>query len=236
MKISEENIEIQKKIGYFFKEIKLLQEALIHTSYANECDIPYNYERFEFLGDSVLELVVREKFFNAFPEKDEGFLSGMKGYYVSGEYLSRIAKKMDLGKYLMLGCGEKNKKDNKRKSLHADLIEAIIGAVYIDGGIKAAKPVIEIFFNEVFENIRDAQSDYNYKNKLQMLTAKKIGEYPEYEIYEKFDRGKKSFIAKIFLGDQYLAQGFGDSKKEATKIAAKKAYNTFKKKHGDLQE
>ena len=234
-KVEKELLEIQEIVGYYFKDISYLRRSRIHSSYSHQHNLRESYERLEFLGDSVLELILREEFFRFFKDKDEGFLSRLKGYYVSKNYLARIIIKYGLDKYVLLGKSEKRKSRDENKSIYADFFESLLGAIYLDGGLEAARKVVKFMFKDLLSDLSHAEADYDYKNRLRSLSHKLKGVSPEYEIYEFNDKGKK-FMAKIFIKGEFYGLGRASNKKEATQIAAKEAYYNLKKEDNGKQK
>jgi len=221
---------LEKAIEYCFKDKKLLLKALTHTSYAHEnvSEFIAHNERLEFLGDSALGLVIAEYLFERFPERREGKLSLMKSWLESETQLALVANEIELGSYLFLGVGEEKSSGRKRTALLADALEALIGAVYLDGGIHAAKNLILRLFENYLEEIDAEAKKINYKNLLQMKLQRKKKGIPEYFLSssEGPDHDKQ-FIVEVKLGEKILGKGQGKSKKEAEMYAAEKALELF---------
>lgn len=217
--------DLQKKIGYRFKNKNLLTEALTHSSYANEHKakhIKYN-ERLEFLGDAVLSIVVSDYIFKNCPELPEGELTKLRASLVCEKSLFEFAKKINLGQYLILSKGEKNNGGANRPSIVSDAFEALIAAIYIDGGIEPASKhilnfVIPAIKNATNKKIRD------YKTTLQEIIQKNPGEQLEYVlIKESGPDHNKHFVVEVHLNSNVIGKGGGKSKKEAEQQAAREA-------------
>lgn len=225
-----ENI-IEKKIGYTFKNPDLLQLACTHRSYWNEHkeELQGHNERLEFLGDSVLGLLIAEHLYQTLPEKDEGTLSKMRADIVSADPCSKNLKKLGLESFLLLGKGEKMNQGKGRETILADFFEALIGAIYLDGGFEAAKKFV---FTHFLQEIKKCilKPSRNWKADLQDYAQKKYQETPIYEVLE--ERGpahKKQFHVAVLILGKRVGDGIGSSKKEAQMIAAKAALNEIEK-------
>ncbi len=215
--------EFEKKIGYTFKNKDLLYEALSHSSYANE----YRHgrssnERLEFLGDSVLSIVVSVHLFTHFKHLPEGELTKIRASLVCENALFEFSKKIDLGKYILLGKGEENSGGRERPSIVSDAFEAVIAAVYLDGGMEPAKKHILHFL------ARDVSTHHilfkDYKTTLQEVIQQNKDETLNYVIVgEKGPDHNKVFEAEVHLNSNVVGRGVGRSKKQAEQEAAKEA-------------
>ena len=210
--------ELEVKIGYKFKNINLLRTALTHSSYGNEHDVDYN-ERMEFLGDAVLELAMSKRLYDAI-HLDEGVLTKTRAKAVCEQALDLYASKIDLKEYLLLGKGEEQTGGRNRSAIIADALEALLGAVYLDGGFVEAQSLIERLFipylNEVLK-YRDYKSLLQEKLQSEKRTIR-------YEIVK--DEGpanNKVFEAVVYMDEILMGRGVGKSKKEAQQNAAKDA-------------
>jgi ribonuclease-3 len=166
--------ELENKIGYIYKNRKLLQQAMTHTSYINEQKMNKldSYERIEFLGDAVLEMISSEYFYQYYPKTLEGELTKIRARAVCESSLAITAAKLDLGKYLLLGKGEERTGGRKKDSINADVVEAIIGSIYLDGGIKEAKRFI---FKYVLNDLEKKQLFYDAKSiVMEIIQTNKI--------------------------------------------------------------
>lgn len=214
-----DNKELEEKIRYTFKEKKLLNKALTHKSYSVERKINYHNERLEFLGDSVVGLVVSEYLLNKYQDKDEGFLSKMKSYIVSSKNLYRWAKIIEIDKYIKLSRAEMLMGGKSKNQILANAFEAVIGAVYMDGGFENAKKIlISLLDSNHYAPILD------YKSHIQEYSQKKYKMLPFYKVVSQSGPDhKKNFVVALYINNQYIAEGEGNSKKEAEQNAAKKA-------------
>ncbi len=210
--------ELQNKLNYHFKNIDLLKEALTHSSYANEHNLKSN-ERLEFLGDAVLELAMSKHLFNII-NLDEGVLTKTRAKAVCEEALDLYALKIDLPKYLMLGKGEEATGGRKRPAIIADMFEATLGAVFLDGGFDAAYKIVETFALPYYESVlsfKDYKSILQEKLQSEKRTIK-------YEIVSDVGPANdKTFEAVVYMDDILMGRGYGKTKKEAQQNAAKAA-------------
>lgn len=216
--------EFEKKIGYSFTNKHLIQQALSHSSYANEKKRPNgSNERLEFLGDSVLSIVVSDYLYKHLTSVAEGDLTKLRASLVCEKSLHIFAKQIDLGNYLLLGKGEENTGGRERPSILADAFEAVIAAIYLDGGIEAARKHILRFIPDDLENgCKQAFSDF--KTVLQEVVQKNPEEKVEYVLIgEEGPDHNKRFVVEVMLNSQVIGKGKGRSKKEAEQIAAKEA-------------
>ncbi|MGF7057252.1 ribonuclease III [Brassicibacter mesophilus] len=227
--------EIQQKIGYKFKNINLLNWALTHSSYANEhkrFNITYN-ERLEFLGDSVLGLVVSDYIFTKYPNYPEGDLTKLRATVVCEPSLSFVARKINLGKYLLLGKGEEVTGGRERVSILADAFEAVIGAIYLDGKLGNARKFVLKYLSVVIEKaVNGGELFTDYKTQLQEKLQKKTKSKIEYKVVlEEGPDHNKIFHTEVSVKNKVLGVGVGKSKKEAEQNAAKRALNRMDEKN-----
>ena len=216
-------VELEQKIKYEFKNIELLKKALTHTSYAYERGVESN-EKLEFLGDSILEFISSEYLYLNYPKLKEGEMTKVRATVVCESSLYKIAKKLEFGKYLYLGKSELATGGNDRQAILADSVEAIIAAIYMDGGIEPAKKFIVENFESEIENASKNVGQKDYKTvlqeKLQIHGDVKI----EYIIInEKGPDHDKTFEAEVRCNSKKLATGTGKTKKQAEMKAAEKA-------------
>ena len=227
--------EFEKRIGYTFGSHDLLRRALTHKSYSHEAkaDNVRHNETFEFLGDSVLGFVIGDLLFQHFPHLDEGALSKMKAFLVSAPSLAAKARDYGMGDAIFLGVGEEKTGGRKKDSLLANLFEAVIAAIYLDGGIGPARQLIERSFVDDIGRID--QQDllfHDYKTALQELAQGRGLQLPEYNVVDEVGPDHdKTFVVEVKLGS-LVARGEGSSKKEAQQQAAKKAMNEFSERYG----
>jgi ribonuclease-3 len=227
--------EFEQRIGYAFTERELLRRALTHKSYSHEAkdlDVRHN-ETFEFLGDSVLGFVIGDMLFRHFPTLDEGALSKMKAFLVSAPSLAAKARHYGMGEVILLGVGEEKTGGRKKDSLLANLFEAMIAGVYLDGGVEAARKLIERAFQQDITDIDQQDLLFqDYKTALQELAQGKGLSLPDYNVVgEVGPDHDKTFIVEVKVGS-LNARGEGSSKKEAQQQAARQALGEFGEKYG----
>ncbi len=215
--------EFEKHIGYRFKNLDLLNEALTHPSFLNEKQIKdqAHYERLEFLGDSVLSLVVCSHIYGEFPHYDEGGLSDVKSHVVSERSLTIVAKRMGLGKYILLGSGEARTGGRRKSSILANVFEAVIGSIYLDGSFKKAQNFILRFAeNDIVVHPPDREAS-NFKGRLQKMAQYYLGADPHYRVVaEKGPSHARIFEVEVHVKKLKLGLASGRSKKEAEQKAA----------------
>lgn len=215
--------ELEKKLGYTFHDKKLLLQALTHSSYANEMRIlkTEDYERLEFLGDAVLELVSSDFLFSKYPTMPEGQLSKLRASLVCEPALAEAARRISLEKYFLLGKGEEATGGRHKESIACDIIEAILGAIYKDSGIEEAKKLI---FTYILDDIEQKKLFYDAKSTLQELAQSKYKQPLAYRvIYEEGPEHDKAFGVEALLGERVVGKGEGRSKKAAEQQAAYEA-------------
>ncbi len=209
-----------------FQDLRLLNLAFTHTSYANECKGEVdNNERLEFLGDSVLGLVTAEYLFSFYHKFHEGDFSKIKAVVVSEESLSEVASKMDFERYLLVGRGEKIQGGKRKKAINADAMEAVIAALYLDQGFDAARDFILSFIPEQVTKLQKNQLSYkDYKTELQVYYQKKKGKVPLYQLVSQSGPDHEQvFTVKVSLGNKTYGPAEGKNKKAAEQAAAKLA-------------
>ena len=211
--------DIEKKIDYHFKDRMLLRSALSHGSYVNELKINTypDYERLEFLGDAVLELVVSEYLYDHNPYKSEGEMTKMRSALVCEPTLAECAGEFSLSDYILVGRGEEEQGSRKKASIVSDVFEAVIGAIYIDGGYEAAAGHIEKY---VLKDMDRKQLFYDAKSILQERCQKK-GDTLEYIVAgESGPDHKKVYTVEVYINGMRVSEGKGSSKKSAEQHAA----------------
>jgi len=215
--------QLETNLGYFFKNKKLLYEALTHRSFSHENPDKTCNERLEFLGDSVLGLVIVESLFLSKSKFSESVMAKTKSYLVKESVLSEIASVLALGKYLRLGKGEEATGGRTKSSLLGDAIEAVLGAVYLDGGYKRAKELILTLFKENIDTILSSGEFYDFKTELQEKSQLLFSTIPEYKLIKQEGKEhKKIFTVEVYVAGEMVGRGCGKSKKEAETLAAKK--------------
>jgi len=217
---------LEQRLGYKFRDRVLLEEALTHRSFLKEAGKERNssYERLEFLGDAVLGLSVSQYLFENFPDKDEGELTKLKATLVSEANLSRRAKLISLGKYLYLSAEEEKSGGRSRPSILSDSYEALLGAIFLDGGLAAVERFIQTHLLKNLKETAEDKSMHNFKGELlELLQAEGEG-IPKYEVLEEEGPDhQKMFTIGVYSKGKLLGTGKGLSKKEAEQNAAKMA-------------
>ena len=211
--------QLEKNIGYHFMDKNLLKTAVTHSSYANENrgGMAYN-ERLEFLGDAVLQLITSEKLFKENPDMPEGRMSKQRAALVCEDALAGYSHEIHLGDFMLLGKGEEATGGRKRPSILADAFEAVIGAIFLDGGMDNAKKFVRRFLDDAHLSLKD------YKTLLQEIIQKNPGERLSYVVTgESGPDHNKVFNVEVHLNSNVIGKGTGKSKKQAEQAAAKEA-------------
>lgn len=221
--------QLEEKLGYHFQDSALLKQALTHSSYANEKKVLKikDYERMEFLGDAVLELVASEYLYLDYVEYLEGEMTKLRSAYVCEPSLAFCARELELGKYIYCGKGESRTGGNDRDSILADCMEAIIGAIYLDGGLESAKNFIQ---HSVLTDLENKRLFYDSKSSLQEMVQGSGKQSIRYDlINESGPEHKKCFHINVLVGERIVGTGSGKSKKIAEQNAAYQAILQIKK-------
>ena len=216
--------DLEEAIGYRFRNINLLQNALTHSSYANERwhNSLLSNERLEFLGDSILGMLVAEYLFRNFPDRPEGELTRMRADMVCEKTLAGVAARIHLGEHLLLGHGEEQGGGRTRDSILADAVESVIAACFLDGGIQAAQKIVQTFI--LVEVPVSQLHNVDYKTKLQELVQQKKNQVLSYALTgERGPDHDKYFSVAVSLNGKEVGQGEGRSKKRAEQEAARSA-------------
>jgi ribonuclease-3 len=213
-------------LGYSFANHELLLQAFRHPSYVYEKEEPgiSDNQRLEFLGDAVINLAISHLLMKSFPGMKEGDLSKHRAFLVSETGLHRISRMLELGDYLLLGRGEERTNGREKPSILSDALEALIGAVYLDGGFLDASSVIERLFKPLLDEIDPGKSSGDFKTELQELSQEAFQTTPDYRLVK--DTGpdhNKTFYVEVSIKGGLLGKGTGKSKKEAEQNAAKEA-------------
>ncbi|WP_346928411.1 ribonuclease III [Clostridium sp.] len=232
MKILKNTFELKNKLGIDFKDLNLLQTAITHSSYANERNTAFN-ERLEFLGDTVLELIISEYLFTNHKDETEGYLTKVRALIVCENSLFEIAKKWELGKYIYMSRGEELTGGRTRVSILADAVEAIIAAVYLDEGLLVAKEFVLNNFSSIIIKAVKNEIILDYKTKLQE-TLQKNGDVDISYTLINFEGPphRREFFVKVLIDGEAEGNGSGYSKKEAEQMAAREVLI----KRGDISE
>lgn len=228
--LSDDRItELSRKLRYKFRNKKLMVTALTHSSYVNENRLKYsdNNERLEYLGDAILDAVMSDYLFKKYKDVEEGILTKKRAAIVCESSLALCGNRLGLGAYLILGKGEENNGGRERASMIADAVEALIGAVYLDGGWKAAKETALYIMKEVMEKASEGMLNKDYKS----LVQEKFQAMGEAEINYVVDREEgpdhnKTFYINLVINGTLMGSGVGKSKKEAEQNAAKLVYES----------
>lgn len=216
--------ELQKILGYRFKNKKILQTALTHRSCLNEPGITQSYERLEFLGDAILEMMISVYLYGLYPDKMEGFLTAARSAAVRTESLSKISLDYGINKYISMSKGEESTGGRNNPSILEDVIESLIGALYTDGGYEAASQFFTKIIIPKAQKIIDGNELKDAKSTLQEIVQSKGYTSPAYKtVKERGPDHEKTFDVSVVVNNQEIAQGSGKSKQEAEQNAAKKA-------------
>ncbi len=213
-------------LQYDFSEPQLLTEALTHASFRNEHkELSYDNERMEFLGDSVLGAVISHMLVSEFPDAPEGVLTRYKAVLVSEQGLAQTARELNLGVYLRLGRGELKTSGRSKSSVLANAMEAVVAAVYLDGGFRAAQTLIHHLYLSRLDKVGQVEQLVDFKTKLQEIVQLEQRVLPRYEIVsvEGPDHAR-IYSAEVSINDEVIGRGQGRSKKEAEQSAARDAY------------
>ncbi len=217
--------KLEEKLGYKFKNSKLITEALTHKSHKQ----PYDNERLEFLGDAVLDLIVGEYLYKKFPKSNEGKLSKIRASLVNENGFDKLANYLDLGEYIYLSNAEENNGGREKPSLLSNAFEAVMGAIYLESGLETVEKIAIELIEKNHKSISLDSLFRDFKTTLQELTQARYGMTPEYKVIAS--RGpdhKKEFEVAVFIEDKEYAKAIGKSKKIAQQEAAKKAIEILK--------
>jgi ribonuclease III len=228
--LNADHAELQRKLLYEFKNTCFLDESLRHSSFVNEqADTGMrDNERLEFLGDAVLNLVIGDILMQRHPDSNEGDLSRMRANLVNEAQLATIARSINLGSYLQLGKGEIQTNGREKNSILADTFEAVMAALYLDGGFDAAFKTIDRHFSPLIESVTAPMANYDYKSQVQEFVQVTQHEMPIYTvIHENGPDHDKTFRVRLQL-QQLHAEGVGKSKKTAEQDAARQALEMLK--------
>jgi ribonuclease-3 len=228
-----DNRKLQSVIKYEFKNEQLLNEALTHRSYLNEhpeWKLPHN-ERLEFLGDAVIELVVTEELFNRYPNQEEGWMTSVRAALVNYVMLADVAREAGLDGAVLLSRGEAKDMGRAREVILANAFEALVGAIYQDGGYVSAKKFINLFVTSRLAGVIKNSLHVDAKSLLQEKVQASLKLTPVYKVLSSEGPDhKKVFVIGVYFGDKLIAQGSGQSKQDGEVDSAKKALEIFDKK------
>ena len=212
--------ELQGKLGVSFRDPELFEVSLTHRSFAYENDVAETNERLEFLGDAILNLCVTDLLYKRFPDLLEGDLAKLRASLVSEPALAAIAVDLGLGDAVHLGRGERLSGGTRKPSIMADALEAVLGAIYIDGGIQTIRRVVKHLFGDLIEDAATKEIPKDAKTRLQELVTRKHGILPRYRVTGFGPDHEKRFRAEVFVNEKFEGRGEGRSKKEAEQAAA----------------
>ena len=223
---------IEKHIGYQFTDIHLITQALTHRSYTNEHRRAPHNERLEFLGDAVLQFAATRKLYALYPDVTEGELSIYRSLLVKTGFLLQVAKRLEIPTHLRVSSGQRKDMNTVSTALFADAVEAIIGAIYLDGGLEAAEQFI---FEKVLVDMQEYLSQAplrDAKTELQEYTQQGFDITPEYVVIDQFGPDHaKTFTIGVKIGNKMYAQATGKSKQDAAQKAAEETLKEYKKEH-----
>ncbi len=220
--------ELTARIGIELPET-LLKQSLTHRSFAYENSLEETNERLEFLGDSVLGIVITEELYQKYPQAAEGELAKLRAAIVNARALADVAREIGLGEFLMLGKGEEFTGGRDKSSILADSLEAVLGAIYLSHGLDKTSKVILKLFSSIIENSVDLGAALDWKTSLsEVMFSKKLGS-ADYLIFEAGPDHDKKFTAKVIVNGQEFGTGTGKSKKTAEQNAAKEAFEKLSK-------
>lgn len=223
--------ELQKALKVEFRNIDFLERSITHSSYVHEkkMSLDKSNERLEFLGDSVLNLCIAEFLVKFFPEEPEGALSKRRALLVNQKQLAQLSNELKLGSVLRLGKGEEKTGGRTKESILADVFESVIGAIYLDQGLDAAKDYLFKLFSPLFERVKSLEASEDFKTRLQEFLQKNFQKSPRYSVvHESGPDHQKIFEVQIDFGGRALGCGQGRSKREAEQAAAQVALTAVK--------
>lgn len=231
MSLPENVYKAEECLSLEFKDKHLLFQALSHRSYSFEKELPETNEKLEFLGDSVLNLTVTEYIYHKFPSLNEGDLAKLRANVVNANFLAEIAQKLHVGECLLMGKGAEQTGGRTRVSILGDALEAIIGALYLDQGMDAAKNFILRNFKDLIDERASLGEFGDPKTRLQELVMARYGNIPRYRTVDEFGPvHDRNFVVKVYINDEVWGRGVGKSKKKAEQEAAKEALLKFEHK------
>ena len=226
--------ELQAALNYHFKDISLLREALTHKSFAHEqpCRSGLGNERLEFLGDAVLELSITHILMECFPDYSEGTLTKLRAGIVNKEGVAAVARSLNLGRYILLGRGEEGSRGRVKNSILANTYEALIAAVYYDGGYERVFKLIENHFSKLIHEAEEKGVSRDYKTRLQEYSQSALGSVPEYVIVrEEGPDHEKIFEVYVTINSVRYETGRGKNKKAAEQEAARRTLSKLTDEH-----
>ncbi len=220
----DDRARFESLLGWSFRDDAVFEQALAHRSWCAEHPDAGSNERLEFLGDAVLGIIVTDHIFRAYPTLQEGELAKVRASVVNAEVLAEVAARIDLGPCLRLGKGEANSGGREKPSILADAMEAVIAAVYLDGGMDAAWSVVLHLFEPRISDAATGPGGDDYKTRLQELAAQRFDRLPRYLVRDEGPDHAKRFFATVRLDGDVYGNGEGGSKKQAEQAAARAAW------------
>jgi ribonuclease-3 len=221
---AEDRARCEGLLGWSFRDPTIFDQALAHRSWCAEHPADASNERLEFLGDAVLGVVVTDHVFRTYPMLQEGELAKVRASVVNAEVLAEVAVEIALGPCLLLGKGEDSSGGREKTSILADAMEAVIAAVYLDGGMDPAREVVLRLFEARIANAASGPGGDDYKTRLQELAAQRFERLPRYQVRDEGPDHAKRFFATVMLGGEPRGSGEGGSKKQAEQAAARAAW------------
>ncbi|HUR76755.1 MAG TPA: ribonuclease III [Acidimicrobiales bacterium] len=221
--------DFARRLQYAFTGQGALEAALAHRSWCAENEGTASNERLEFLGDSVLGLVVTDHIYRTYPELPEGELAKVRSSVVNAQALAETALSLDLGAAVRLGKGEDASGGREKPSILSDALEAVIGAIYLDGGWEAASEFVMRMLGPLIEEAAAGPGGQDYKTRLQELAAQHYPDLPRYLVEDEGPDHAKTFYAKVFIGPDEQGEGRGRSKKQAEQAAARDAWESLRR-------
>ena len=217
--------ELQKKLGHAFKNRSLLDQALTHPSYRNERDLDVDNQRMEFLGDAALGLAAADFLYANYPDEPEGRMTKLRSIATNTATLAKLARQLDIGTYILLGKGEEKSGGHSKDSNLADALEAIVGAIYLDGGQESVNRVFNsIFADEMERGVEEPNPD-NPKGQLQEWAQGKSLPCPTYQVIQtEGPAHDRWFTVRVIINDDHSGEGSGTTKRSAEADAAAKLY------------
>jgi ribonuclease III len=228
-------VELEKLLGHPLSESSFLQVALTHRSYVNEMseETLEDNERLEFLGDSVLDLIVSDWLMEKFPTEDEGTLSKFRSALVNERSLAQAARLLDLGHYVRLGRGEEMTLGREKDSILANAFEAVVAALYCSGGLKDAGAFVRHFLKDGIEGVETTYHRTDFKTSLQEFTQRTLKQTPNYMLVsEEGPDHEKTFESEVYVGERLCGKGRAKSKKDSEQSAAREALSLLQGKSG----
>jgi ribonuclease-3 len=229
---ADARVRFEERLGWTFRDTDVLEQALAHRSWCAEHPSSQSNERLEFLGDAVLGIAVTDFVYRAYPDLQEGELAKVRASVVNAEVLAEVAAEIELGPCLLLGKGEDLSGGREKTSILADAMEAVIAAMYLDGGMEVSRGVILALLGERIADAATGPGGDDYKTRLQELAAQRFDRLPRYQLRDEGPDHAKRFFATVLLDGEPRGSGEGASKKQAEQAAARDAWRWLKAQPG----